>query len=94
MLMAQVGIGEMVFNEIKLDDEIRETYYTRTSVDTYTHHGCIQNSPVVEDQEVPRYINFSSDGYRYALVGALPVKPIIESRFFHFRCDKRNRANR
>ncbi len=84
MKMSEVENGKMVFNEQRMDDEIRETYYTKDSETSYRHHGCIQGLQELEDGERPRYVNFVAEGFVYPLVPALPVKPISESKFIGF----------
>lgn len=85
MLMRDVEIGAMVFLVENMDDgrrrEIRETYYCRSSENSYRRHGLAQGDP--DASEPMRVGLYSKDGYEYPLVGALPVLPISESRFYH-----------
>jgi len=91
MKMIDVPIGDMVFMENLFEEreEVRETYYTRTSDTIYRHHGCIQGSSSLEDGDVPRYKNFSSEGFEYKLIGGIVVRPIEESRFINFGQSRR-----
>ena len=86
MLMRDVEIGAVVFLEEKMDDErsheVRETFYRRTRPNSYHRLGVAQGDP--EASEPPRFRIFSKEGYEYQMVGALPVKPIAESRFYRF----------
>lgn len=81
MKMQEVSVGAMVFMKEKLDDEIRETYYTKVSDTEYLHHGCIQGSPIQEIGQGPRYSNIHSNGYLYTFNRHLPVEPIEASIF-------------
>lgn len=86
MKMHEAPIGQMVFMEKFFHeyDEVRETYYTPISETRYLHHGCIQGGKVLEDGGRPRYINFTTTGFEYALVPGIVVKPLGESRFSKF----------
>lgn len=95
MLMRDVEIGQTAFLEERLDGETRETFYTRNAEATYLRHGCIQGDLPEDDGACPwesgreayrpRFIRFSGEPFEYPLVGALPVKPISQSRFWQYR---------
>lgn len=82
LLMRDVPIGSVVFTITNMDNEIRETYYTKISDDVYRHHGCVQGSLVREPDERPRYINVDlTKGAEYPLVPALPIFYVQDSAF-------------
>jgi hypothetical protein len=91
MKMQDAAIGDLVFLDERIDDEVRETFYLRDGPTTCLHLGMVQGDPALKERTkdelgqpvLPRYRRFSS-GYQYPLVAALPVKPINESRFWKY----------